>query len=98
MEVIANHVVAFLGSLAVLVSHSVITQLTGQNQIKVFTVFFSRTLLLGIFWISNPSRLILNRFDSSTEEQIIETNDVINIATKNLKFHVSTLDRASRGW
>ena len=69
VEVIANHVVAFLGIIAVLVSHSVITQLTGQNQIKVFTVFFTRTLL-GIFWINKPSRHILNRFDSSTEEQI----------------------------
>ena len=34
-----------------LVSHSVITQMTSENQIKVFTVFFflTRTLLLGIF-------------------------------------------------
>ena len=48
--------------------------MTCHNQIKVFTVFDLHSKL---------SRLILNQFDSSTEERIFEMNNEINIAIMN---------------
>ena len=48
------------------------------NLIKLFTVFF-------FFFDSHsiPSRLILNLFDSSTDERFIKTNTEIKIAIES---------------
>ena len=45
------------------------------NLIKLFTFFFDSH--------SIPSRLILNLFDSSTDERFIKTNNEIKIAIKS---------------
>ena len=42
---------------------------------------------------SKPLRLVLNQFDSSAEERIIETNIEVNIAIINFNlFYLGTLD------
>ena len=47
------------------------------NLIKLFTVFFySHSKLI-------PSRVILNLFDSSTDERFIKTNNEIKIAIES---------------
>ena len=56
-----------------LVSHLMIFEL---NLIKLFTVFF--------YSHSIPSRLILNLFDSSTDERFINTNNEIKIAIERM--------------
>ena len=48
------------------------------NLIKLFTVFFFDSH-------SIPSRLILNLFDSSTDERFIKTNNEIKITIESIE-------------